>query len=56
MSNCIFCQIIKRYIPCYKTYEDEYDLAFNILSREADNNQKVFVESTSHNFDFYSIP
>jgi len=28
MKNCIFCQIIKGEIPCYKIYEDDDSLAF----------------------------
>jgi len=28
MSECIFCQIVKGKIPCYKIYEDEDFLAF----------------------------
>lgn len=28
MENCVFCQIIKGEIPCYKVYEDDLFLAF----------------------------
>jgi histidine triad (HIT) family protein len=28
MENCIFCQIVKGKIPCYKVYEDKNFLAF----------------------------
>ena len=28
MSNCIFCKIVKKEIPCHKIYEDEKFLAF----------------------------
>ncbi len=28
MSNCIFCQIVKKEIPCRRVYEDENNLAF----------------------------
>jgi len=28
MSNCIFCQIVKKEIPCHRVYEDKNNLAF----------------------------
>lgn len=28
MENCVFCQIIKGELPCYKVYEDKKFLAF----------------------------
>lgn len=28
MENCVFCQIVKGKIPCYKVYEDENFLGF----------------------------
>lgn len=28
MENCVFCQIVKEKIPCYKVYEDEIFLGF----------------------------
>ena len=28
MENCVFCQIVKGEIPCYKVYEDENFLGF----------------------------
>lgn len=28
MSDCIFCKIISKKIPCHKIYEDDYVLAF----------------------------
>jgi histidine triad (HIT) family protein len=28
MNNCIFCQIVKGKIPCYKVYEDKNYFAF----------------------------
>ncbi len=27
-QNCLFCQIVKQKIPCYKVYEDDLFLAF----------------------------
>ena len=32
--NCIFCEIVKGNIPCYKIYEDEKTLAFLDISKE----------------------
>lgn len=28
MSNCIFCQIVAKQLPCYQIYEDELFLGF----------------------------
>jgi len=28
MKDCVFCQIVKREIPCYKVYEDQFFLGF----------------------------
>jgi len=28
MANCLFCQIIKGEVPCYKVYEDKDFLGF----------------------------
>jgi histidine triad (HIT) family protein len=32
MSDCIFCKIVKREIPCKKIYEDDEMLAFHDLN------------------------
>ena len=36
MSDCIFCKIINREIPCNKIYEDEDFLAFHDIFPKAD--------------------
>jgi len=36
MPDCIFCQIVKGKIPCYKIYEDEECLAFLDLAQIVD--------------------
>lgn len=39
--DCIFCQIIKGEIPCYKIYEDEDTLAFLDISKNVDGHTLV---------------
>lgn len=41
MDNCLFCKIIKREIPCYKIYEDEYTLAFLDIAKDVDGHTLV---------------
>lgn len=35
MTDCIFCRIVAREIPCDSVYEDEWVLAFRDLSPQA---------------------
>ena len=34
MTDCIFCSILKKEIPSYKIYEDEYSYAFLDISKD----------------------
>lgn len=54
MSNCIFCKIINKEIPCYKIYEDKDILAF--LDIAPVNNGHTLVISKKHYASFEDIP
>ncbi len=41
MKDCIFCEIIKGSVPCYKIYEDEYALAFLDISNDCNGHTLV---------------
>ncbi|MFH1838344.1 MAG: HIT family protein [Candidatus Kuenenbacteria bacterium] len=54
MSNCIFCKIINKKIPCYKIYEDKDVLAF--LDIAPVNYGHTLVISKKHYANFEEIP
>jgi histidine triad (HIT) family protein len=41
MTKCVFCQIIKGQLPCWKIYEDENFLAFLDIAPHSDGHTQV---------------
>ena len=41
MENCIFCKIIKGEIPSFKTYEDDFVLAFLDINPESNGHTLI---------------
>jgi histidine triad (HIT) family protein len=50
MKKCIFCQIVKGNIPCYKIYEDRKHLAFLDINP---NTKGMALVITKKHFDSY---
>lgn len=48
--SCIFCEIVKGKIPCYKIYEDEHTLAFLDIDQEGFGHTLVIPKSHSESF------
>lgn len=48
--SCIFCEIMKGKIPCYKIYEDEHTLAFLDIGQEGFGHTLVISKSHSESF------
>ena len=53
VSECIFCQIVAKKIPCFKIYEDERTLAFADINPLADGH--VLVISKNHAVNLMEI-
>lgn len=53
-KNCIFCQIVKGMIPCYKIYEDDDVLAFLDISQTTVGHALVI--SKKHYSNFLTTP
>ncbi len=48
-SECIFCQIVAKKIPCFKVYEDERTLAFSDINPLADGHTLVISKNHAVN-------
>jgi histidine triad (HIT) family protein len=48
-SDCIFCQIAAKKIPCVKVYEDERSLAFMDINPVADGHTLVIPKTHAEN-------
>ena len=49
MTDCLFCKIINKEIPCYKIYEDEYTLAFLDISNDCGGHTLVIPKTHCRN-------
>ena len=54
MENCVFCKIVKKEIPAYVVYEDEYFLVFMDINPQSPGHVQVIPKK---HFDFvWDIP
>ncbi len=49
MEDCIFCQIVKGQIPCFKVYEDERVLAFEDINPIAEGHTLIIPKNHAEN-------
>lgn len=49
MTECIFCKIIKREIPCFKVYEDEHVLSFADINPISDGHILIIPKQHAEN-------
>jgi histidine triad (HIT) family protein len=53
MNDCVFCKIIKKEIPCYKIYENEFVLA--ILPKDMEVYGHTLIIPKKHCVNLYDI-